>query len=55
MTRMTVMTGTTMVTCMTKMTGRSWVTVMDRVTRMTKVTCSADGKKFPKLLLTDLT
>ena len=30
---------------------------MDRVTRMTrtfKVICFADGKKFPKLLLSDL-
>ena len=42
---------------MTRMTGRSGVTVIDRVTRMTrtfKVTCLANGKKCPKLLLTDL-
>ena len=39
------------------LTGRSGVTVTDRVTRMTKtfkVTCLANGKKIPKLLLTDL-
>ena len=42
---------------MTRMTGRSGVTVIDRVTRMSrtfKVTCLANGKKFPKLLRTDL-
>ena len=51
------MTGTTRVTGMTGMTGRSGVTVTDRVIRMAKtfkVTCLANGKKFPKLLLTDL-
>ena len=60
---MTGMTGTTRVTGMTRMTGMTWMTgrsgatVTDRVTRMTKtfkVTCLANGKKFPKLLLTDL-
>ena len=56
-TGVTGMTGTTRVTGMTRMTGRSGVTVIDRVTRMSrtfKVTCLANGKKFPKLLLTDL-
>ena len=49
MTRMTGLTGITRTTGMTeffKMTG------LTRMTRTFKVACFADGKKFPKLLLT---
>ena len=58
MARMTGLTGITNTTGMTeffKMTGLSRMTGRSGVTRMTrtfKVACFADGKKFPKLLLT---
>ena len=39
---------------MTRMAGRSGVTVMTRMPRTFQITCLADGKKFPELLLTDL-
>ena len=48
------MTGMNKMTGMTSMTGRSGLTVMTRMTKTFQVTCFADGKTFPKLLLTDL-
>ena len=55
MTRLTGITRTTGMTEFFKMTGLTRMTGRNGVTRMTrtfKVACFADGKRFPKLLLT---